>query len=61
MFDSKEKLVSKGKTRQAEIRKLYKDMPVTSGKLIMDRMLKKKGETHRVKGLSVTEKNHMYN
>ncbi|XP_020630469.1 ubiquitin carboxyl-terminal hydrolase 48-like [Orbicella faveolata] len=33
------KLVSKGKTRQAEIRKLYQDMPVTSGKLIMVRTL----------------------
>jgi len=26
-------MVSKGKERQAEIRKLYQDMPITSGKV----------------------------
>ena len=36
MFHFKEKLVSKGKARQAEIQKLYQDMPVTLGKLIME-------------------------
>ena len=38
VFHFKEKLVSKGKARQDEIRKLYNDMPVTLGKLILDRL-----------------------